>query len=145
MSTRRRKTILNEFDEMERDVDEFFERIAASLEPMWNIQDHTLKPLYELRETRESMILLVDLPYVEKEGIQLRVDKHSIDLTAELRQPVRYERWGTSQRECEFNKLSTMIQLPTEVDPEAARAKFSNGILTVQLPKKIKKNKIDIE
>jgi HSP20 family molecular chaperone IbpA len=114
---RRKRTVLDEFGEMERNVDEFFERVMFSLEPMWDIQARTLKPLYDVRETRESIVVLVDLPYVEKEAIQLRVDEDSIDLCAELRQPVRYDRWGTTQRGCEFKKLCTTISLPAEVDP----------------------------
>ena len=143
--SRRRKTILDEFEQMERRVDEFFERARSSLEPMWDIQARTLKPLYDVRETRESIIVLVDLPYVEKEAIHLRVDEDSIDLSAELRQPIRYDRWGTTQRGCEFNKLCTTILLPTKVDPDAAKAKFRDGILTVELPKKIKKKTISVE
>jgi HSP20 family protein len=142
--SRRRKTILDEFEEMERRVDEFFEGTRFSLEPMWDIQARTLKPLYDIRETRESITVLVDLPYVEKKAIQLRVDEDSIDLSAELRQPVRYDRWGT-QRGCEFNKLCTTISLPTEVDPDEAKAKLRDGILTVEIPKKIKKKTLRVE
>lgn len=143
--SRRRKTIVDEFEEMERDVDEFFEGARSSLEPMWDIQARTLKPLYDVREIRESIIVLVDLPYVEKEAIQLRVYEDSIDLSAELRQSIRYDRWGTTQRECEFNKLCTTIPLPKEVDPDRAKAKFRDGILTVEIPKRIKKKTISVE
>ena len=143
--SKRRKTILDEFEEMERRIDDFFQRAKSSLEPMWDIQTRTLKPLYDVRQTRESIKVLVDLPYVEKEAIQLRVDENSIDLSAKLRQPVKYERWGTTQRGCEFNKLYTTIPLPAEVDPDGAKAKLRDGILTVELPKKIKKKTLTVE
>lgn len=142
---RRRKTILDEFEEMERDVDEFFERVTSSLEPMWDIQAHTIKPLYDIRETRQSIIVHLDLPYVEKKAIQLRVDEDSIDLAAELRQPIRYDRWGTTQRGCEFNKLGATIPLPREVDPDGAKAKFTDGILTVEIPKRMKKKTLTVQ
>jgi HSP20 family protein len=142
---RRKRTALDEFDEMERRMDEFFERISSSLEPMWDVPAQTLKPLYEVRETRDSIMVLVDLPYVEKERIQLRVDKDSLDLSAELRQPIRYDRWGTTQRECEFNKLCVTIPLPTEVDPDGAKARLKEGVLTIELPKKTKKTNIKID
>jgi HSP20 family protein len=141
---KRRKTILDELDEMERRADEFFERVF-SVEPMWDIQAHTLMPLYDIRETRESLIVRVDLPYVEKEAIQLRVDERSIDLSAELRQPIRYERWGTTQRDCEFRKLSATIPLPREIDPDGATSKFREGVLIIQLPNKIRKRTIPVE
>lgn len=142
---RRKRTVLDEFEEMERRVNGFFEQVRFSLEPMWDVQTRTLKPLYEIRATRDTIRVLVDLPYVEKEAIQLRVDEDSIDLSAELRQPIRYARWGTTQRECEFNKLCATIPLPTEVEPEGAKAKLRDGVLSVELPKKTKRNTIKIE
>jgi len=140
---RRKRTTLDRFDEMERRVDELFERVF-SLEPMWDMQAHSLKPLYDIKETRESIIVLVDLPYVEKGAVQLRVDENSIDLSADLREPVKYDRWGTTQRKCEFTKLSATIPLHTEVDPEGATAKFNHGVLTVELPKRTKKRTIEV-
>jgi HSP20 family protein len=141
---RRKKTILDEFEEIERRVDEFFDQVF-SVEPMWNLQAHSLRPLYQVRETKESIRVVVDLPYVEKEGINVRVDEQSIDLSAELRQPIRYERWGTAQRECEFRKLSVTIPLPAEIISDEAVAKFKEGVLTVELPKKKKKRTIRVE
>ncbi len=141
---RRKKTILDEFEEIERRVDEFFDQ-AFSVEPMWNLQAHSLRPLYQVRKAKESITVIVDLPYVEKEAINLRVDEQSIELSAELRQPIRYERWGTAQRECEFSKLSVTISLPSEVISDEAVAKFKEGVLTVKLPRKIKKRIIRIE
>jgi HSP20 family protein len=141
---RRKKTILDEFEEIERRVDEFFDQVF-SVEPMWNLQTHSLRPLYQVRETKESIRVVVDLPYVEKEAINLRVDEQSIDLSAELRQPIRYERWGTVQRECEFRKLSVTIPLPAEIISDEAVAKFKEGVLTVELPRKIKKRSIRVE
>ncbi|MGA3407052.1 MAG: Hsp20/alpha crystallin family protein [Candidatus Bathyarchaeia archaeon] len=141
---RRKKTILDEFEEIERRVDEFFDRVF-SVEPMWNLQAHSLRPLYQVRETKDSIRVVVDLPYVEKEAINLRVDEQSIDLSAELRQPIRYERWGTAQRECEFRKLSVTIPLPAEIISDEAVAKFKEGVLTVELPRKMKKRIIRVE
>ena len=141
---RRKKTILDEFEEIERRVDEFFDQVF-SVEPMWNLQAHSLRPLYQVKETKESITVVVDLPYVEKEAINLRVDEQSIDLSAELRQPIRYERWGTAQRECEFRKLSVTIPLPAEIISDEAVAKFKEGVLTVKLPRKIKKRIIRVE
>jgi HSP20 family protein len=141
---RKKRNILDEFNEMEKRVDELFDRVFSS-EPMWDIQAHTLIPLYDLKETRESLVVHIDLPYVEKEAIQLRVDERSIDLSAELRRPIRYERWGTAQRDCEFRKVSAIITLPTEINPDGVTSKFREGVLTIELPKRIRKQTIKVE
>jgi HSP20 family protein len=141
---RRKRTSLDELDEMDRREDEFFDRVFSS-EPMWDIQARSIMPLYEIRETRESITVHIDLPYVEKEAIQLRVDERSIDLSAELRRPIRYERWGTAQRDCEFRRLSAAIALPAEIDPDRVTSKFRSGVLTIELPKKARKKTIPVE
>jgi HSP20 family protein len=141
---RRKRNILDEFDEMERRVDEVFERVF-SFEPMWDMRAHTLIPLYDIKETSEWLIVHVDLPYVEKEAIQLRVDERSIDLSAELRRPIRYERWGTAQRDCEFRKVSVTITLPAEIDPDGVTSRFREGVLIIELPKRIRKKTIRVE
>jgi HSP20 family protein len=141
---RRKRNILDEFDEMQRTADEVFERVF-SFEPMWDMHSHALIPLYDIKETRESFTVHVDLPYVEKEAIQLRVDESSIDLSAELRRPIRYERWGTAQRDCEFRKVSTTITLPAEIDPDGVTSKFREGVLSIELPKRIRKKSIRVE
>ena len=112
---------------------------------MWNLQAHSLRPLHQVKETKESITVLVDLPYVEKEAVTLRVDEQSIDLSAELRQPIRYERWGTAQRECDFERMSVTIPLPAKIIPDEAIAKFQKGVLTVGLPRKMKKKIIKVE
>lgn len=144
MSRRRRRSIFDEFEEIDRQVDEFFGRVFSG-EPMWDMQEGTLKPLYEVKETRDRVVVMVDLPYVEKDGIDLKVNEESVDLSAELCQPVKYDRWGTAQRDCEFKKLSATIRLPAEVVPDSAVAKFKEGVLTVELPKKVKKRRIPVQ
>jgi HSP20 family protein len=141
---RAKKSIFDEFDEIERTVDDLFERVF-SLEPMWDMQARTLKPLYDIRETRESIMVLIDLPSVQKDAIELRVEEKSIDVSAELLRPIRYDRWGSAQRECEFRKLSATIALPAEIDPDGATARFREGVLAVELPKKTKKKAIKVD
>jgi HSP20 family protein len=140
---RKKRSIFDQFDEIDREVDRLFDRILST-EPMWDIRTQTLRPLHDIRETKESIVVMIDLPYVEKEAIDLKVDEESIDLTAELRHAINYDRWGTAQRKCEFKKLGTMIKLPTEVVPDSAVAKFSSGILTIELYKKITKKRIKV-
>jgi HSP20 family protein len=95
--------------------------------------------------TAEEVVLTVDLPYVEREAVQLKVNEDSVDISAELRKPIRYDRWGTIQRGCEFKRFSVMIPLPTEVDPDGAKAKLRDGVLAVELSKKAKGSTVKID
>jgi len=142
---RRKRTVLDEFDEMDRRMDEFYRRMNSLLEPMWDIPAQTLKPLYEVRQTRDLIKILVDLPYVEREAVRLKVNEDSVDISAELRKPIRYDHWGTIQRGCEFKQFSVTIPLPTEVDPDVTKAKLKDGVLAVDLIKKAKRSTVKID
>ncbi len=144
MPIRRRKNVFDDLEAMDREIDQFFGRVF-SLEPMWDVRTRSLKPLYDIRETKDHVLVTVDLPYVKKEDIELRVSEESIDLSAQLSKPVRYDRWGTAQRDCEFRALSTIIPLPTEIVPDDITASFRDGILRIELPNKLKKKRIQIE
>ncbi len=90
----------------------------------------------------EDLLVLINLPGVEKSDIDLQLTEDLLTVTAKgIEQEGRYirrERPGILKRE---------IKLPAEVKPEEARAKSQNGVLEVQLPKLVvvntKRVKID--
>ncbi len=105
-----------------------------------------IEPLVEVRETGKEIEVYVDLPFVEDPrdvGVELLGDE--LEITATMRRSVRWERWGVHQRYQAFSQYRTRIRLPSEVDPEGARATFKNGVLKIVLPKKINKVKVNVE
>ncbi|NIM45839.1 MAG: Hsp20/alpha crystallin family protein, partial [Nitrososphaeria archaeon] len=64
---------------------------------------------------------------------------------AKMGRPIKYERWGTIQRRCEFRGFKKEIRLQKEVVPEAAKARFRGGYLIVELPKKVTRYKVMVE
>jgi HSP20 family protein len=86
----------------------------------------------------------MDLPLVRKEDIHLTIEEKNLNLEAPLTRCVRYERWGTHS-DCEFSSFYKIVNLPTRVNPDEAKAKFLNGVLSVELPKTVKGKKINVE
>ncbi len=79
-----------------------------------------------------------DLPGVKKEDINIRIDGNTVQIDAEAKQEkevqenegkvLRSERWHGS--------ISRSFTLSQEVDENRASAKFADGVLTLDLPKK---------
>lgn len=79
-----------------------------------------------------------DLPGVKKEDINVRIDGNTVQIDAEVKQEkemppsegkvLRSERWHGS--------ISRSFTLSQEVDEARASAKFADGVLTLELPKK---------
>ena len=140
----RRRRITDEIRALEREIDRSLEERFHE-QPMWDISTGELEPLAHVSETQDKVTVTMDLPLVKKENIHISVTRDEIEVKAEMERCVKYDRWGTVQRECEFKSFHKLIRLPEEVLPDGAKAKFKHGVLTVELPKKAKPRAIPIE
>ncbi|MEM3437867.1 MAG: Hsp20/alpha crystallin family protein [Nitrososphaerales archaeon] len=126
-------------------IDEIFEEFEALMRPSWDATEKCLVPLVNIEDRDNEIVVMVDLPCVErKEDIDLNVTEDYLEIVAKMRESIKWERWGTSQRYLEFKTFRKSIRLPEKVDPEGARATFKNGILKVLLPKVRKRYTIKI-
>jgi HSP20 family protein len=113
---------------------------------MWNLQRKSLVPLSSVTETEDKVIVEIDLPLVRKRDIRIRLVEEGLEVEASLTRCVRFERWGTVQRTCEFKSFYKIVALPSPVISEGASARFKKGILSVELKKRKEvEHKIPIE
>ena len=91
------------------------------------------KPLVDTMETDEEVHVIAEMPGVNKEDIDLNASETTLEIKAE----------GESR------KYFEVVELPCEVIPESAKARYNNGVLEVILkkkyPKKEKRRKIKVE
>jgi len=127
---------------LERKMRELFEE---AFQPSWDLSERALEPLYEVEDLEQEVVVTADLPRVrEKKDLEVHCTETAVEIRARMCQPVSFERWGTVQRDADFNCYHKVIPLPAEVDPEGARASFKDGILTIHLPKRIRRHKVRI-
>ena len=89
----------------------------------------------------------VDLPGVTKEDINIAVEGAKVSVSATTRAPAEAE--GAPKQiflraERATSKYARTLQLPAEVDGDAAEAIFENGVLTLNLPKRIQAAQITV-
>jgi HSP20 family protein len=82
------------------------------------------EPLVDVMEDGDLYKIFAELPGVEKESIKLDSTERT----------VRIETTGDK-------KFAKTIALDSEVDPESAQASYKNGVLSVELEKKVKAEK----
>jgi len=112
---------------------DFFDELARE---MWDLRRGSLEPLASVSETEDKVVVEVDLPLVKRSDIKLRLVEEGLEVEASLTRCVRFERWGTVQRSCEFRSLYKIVSLPVPVVAEGARATFKRGILRIELKKR---------
>jgi HSP20 family protein len=92
------------------------------------------QPLADVYEVNDGFVVLLELPGVEQEDVEIHVDGESVLVRGKRRvgdaRPERYHRMERS-----YGTFTRAFRLAGEVDPEAVTAQFKDGLLKVELPK----------
>ncbi len=151
-------SIWKEFDEM---MTEMENRIASMMEG-WEPERFLPAPGFhrrmlpamrgefsvDVREHEDEVIVVADLPGVEKEDVTLRlVDPRLLEITCERKGEKEKTDEGYYVRERIYGTIRRQVYLPTDVTEEGATASFRNGVLEVHLKKTkvVPEKKIPIE
>ena len=101
------------------------------------------EPLTDINETKDLVIVTMELPGANKEDISLDVSSNGIEISARTQKITASEEVsGTS-----FTNFKKFMSLPTEVDPDSVNATYKNGILEIKLKKLVqtKSKKVKIK
>jgi HSP20 family protein len=105
-------------------------------------------PAVDIYETKESIVLNVELPGVTKEDIALEVKDSTLTIKGEkkLEKNVKEENFHRLERS--YGSFTRAFTLPSTVQQDKVKAKFRDGILEIMLPKaeeaKPKQIKVDV-
>jgi HSP20 family molecular chaperone IbpA len=90
--------------------------------PLHNIElenERLRRPLVETMETRESVIILVEIHGYRAEDMKIRTNGSQLNILASS----------------ENNSWNSTLTLPTAIDPRGSVARYNNGTLEVTLRK----------
>ena len=91
----------------------------------------------DVKEDEKNYTVHADIPGVRKEDIHVTVDGNRISLSAEVKKEEEEKKGETVIRsERYFGQVFRAFTLEHEVDENATRAKYSDGVLELTLPKK---------
>ena len=92
----------------------------------------------DVKETPSAYTVVAEVPGVSKEDIHVTVEGSVVTLRAEIQQQ---DSQGQEEKvlltERYYGAVARSFQLPADVDPAQAKAKYDNGVLTLNLPKKV--------
>jgi len=93
-------------------------------------------PAVDIYETPNELVVKADLPEVNEKDIDIRVENNLLTIRGErkLEKSVSEENYLRVERT--YGAFSRSFSLPNTVNPEAIKAEYKNGALTVTLPKR---------
>jgi HSP20 family molecular chaperone IbpA len=105
----------------------------------------TVKPAYEIKETNEAFGVVVYLPGVTKEGLELTAEDSQVRILGRRgwKQP---EGWTPVYRESTDAAFELVLNHDNAIDVDKIAAELRDGVLRVSLPKQeaIKPRKIAV-
>lgn len=93
------------------------------------------EPFADLFDEGDKYVVTIELPGVRKEDIKLRIVDNTLYVEAQANREF-VEEGNAIRMERAYTAFRRIIRLPEEVVPEKPRARYRNGILEVEIPKK---------
>jgi HSP20 family protein len=146
LQTRRMDDI---FDTFRRDVEDMIMPWSSS-SSLWDwrfpslpttedIQDQiTVRmPIFDMVEKEDGYEVKLEVPGIEKEKVKVKATENSLEISGEQsKEESEDKRKRFIYNERSYNSFYRKIPIPEEIVSSKVRAKMSNGVLHIELPKK---------
>jgi len=112
-------------------LDEVFGDRSSAAEPLW-------MPTFDLAERADEYVLIVELPGVEPDAIDVSIEKNVL-MVRGTKNPSFSTESNRGTRVYALERITgpfgRAVRLPEHVESERIQASFTNGVLEVRIPK----------
>jgi HSP20 family protein len=137
-----------------RDLEHAAEEIEQLFADLWQVFPFSrglrrvYRPQVDVYRSEESptLTVLVELPGIDPEEVQLMASPRALLIVGERRRPKDCGHY--QQMEIDYGPFQRQITLAEDIDPERATATYERGILAVRLPvapKPVPRESVSIE
>jgi len=101
-----------------------------------NTELTTWAPAVDIYETENELVLKADLPDIDEKDLDVRVENNMLTIRGERKFEEKVKEDNYLRIERSYGSFSRSFSLPTTINSEAIKAQYTNGVLTVELPKR---------
>jgi HSP20 family protein len=121
---------------LQEEVNRVFESVfPSSMREEDESMSAVWSPRMDLTESDENYHLLVDLPGISKKDVTISVEDNRLTIRGERRDESREESENMVRMERTFGSFYRSVRLPKSVNEDKIKATFTNGVLSVDIPK----------
>lgn len=104
-------------------------------------------PVTDVRENEDGLNVIVELPGMSSEDVTVSVENGVLSIAGEKKQENEEGDADGNYHlvERRYGKFERTFRLPRSVDSDSVKAKFEDGLLTIDLPKSEKAKKREIK
>ena len=93
-------------------------------------------PAVDIYETEQELVLKADLPEVNQQEIDIRIENNMLTLRGERKFQSEVNQDSYLRVERAYGPFSRSFSLPNTVNTEAIKADYQNGVLSIRMPKR---------
>ena len=112
-----------------------FDSLFSDLFSDWGVSRSKIPPV-DIYETERSYVIEAELAGYKQDEVQVNVDKHVLKLSSNKESLKDVDGKKSLVRERYFKKFERSFSIPEDIDEEKIEGEFSDGVLTLTLPKK---------
>lgn len=126
-----------EMEALRRQFDQLFDEIAPVSRDAFppSMGKSAWAPAIELKSTDTELVLRTELPGIEAKDLDVQVTREAVAISGEYRTEHKTEEGRLLRSEFRYGNFHRVIPLPVVVQNDAVKADFTNGVLTLTLPK----------
>lgn len=128
-----------EIDDLHRSMDRLFEEAfsgspASSLLPeLWSRGDVTAQ--LDVSEDDRAFHVAVELPGLDEDDVSVSLADRRLTISGEKKAEREDNDRNTYRRERAYGSFRRVVDIPGDVDVDNIEARFSKGVLTIDMPK----------
>lgn len=123
-----------QFEELRRQMDRFLEHVTHRRSFTAAFAPEHWQPRIDVYQTKEAVVVLVELAGMSPQGIQLAVQGRALTVSGTRQPRFHGNPCQFSRLEVPWGQFKCRVDLPAPVDDARAEAQYSDGLLQVVLP-----------
>ena len=127
-----------EVETLSRQLDQLFADftpVSRTASPVARPVSRTWTPAIELKDADTEFVLRAELPGIDAKDLDIQVTSEAVSLSAEHRSETKHEDGKFFRSEFRYGSFRRVIPLPVAIRNDQVKADFTDGILTLTLPK----------
>lgn len=132
---RREGTVFTPFVDLQREIDRMFDEAFED----FGIRRSTgngFIPTVNVYETDDTVNIEMEIPGIEKDALDIDLSDGVLTVKGEKKDEREDKSRNYHLVERTFGSFSRSFRIPDNLDQDKAKAKYENGILKIELPKK---------
>ncbi|MGA7594271.1 MAG: Hsp20/alpha crystallin family protein [Gallionella sp.] len=125
-----------ELEDVSKQLNRIFGRFPARTEPVRELlATADWAPSVDITETDAAYLIQGEIPGVNKEDVRINIEDGLLTISGERKQEKEEKNRKFHRIERAYGSFMRSFRLPDNIDEEAVKAEFKDGMLNVSLPK----------